>query len=407
MKKIVLAALIVLAVILAIVVIIGRLRSIQRPVTDTTVVPTVTAIPLPSTRFPTSSTTADTTAQYRQLPVITPIVTDNFDYQQSTVPVRPPPNLDDLKNGAVYDTDNLKISYSSTLDKYVLTRKTYLAQKEIDEWTRATDLIGQINNPALFVDQPSTISATVAPSSSPTSSSSSTTASTATDATDLTELFRSLFSIPIGGSTADNLIPTLANPAPLSSTAAAITPVKTIDNLVYFAQCNGQYDQYPLPQGCTLCQSGCGPTTATMVIASYAQPGFVPPTTVDYYRQQQFTLGCAGSKVNDLKQTLNDHGVATTPYLLFNGARANQIVSTLKQYLADGWTLVTVGEYADNSPSCGKCGHFFWVIDVDANDNVWALDPFYGRFQNPQPFNENSLYPYPKYVAAFGVKANR
>jgi len=141
-----------------------------------------------------------------------------------------------------------------------------------------------------------------------------------------------------------------------------------------------------------------------MVLASYAKPITNPPYTVDFYQSLNAPLGCDGSSISGLKQTIESHGIQTTSYLVFNRSVANQVVDAFKQYLKDGWTLVVLGEFADDSPSCGRCGHFFWVVDVDANNNIWALDPFYGRLQNPQPFNENTYYPYPKYVAAFGVK---
>ncbi len=409
MKKIITFSFIGLLMIIIIIIVIGRIK----PNSSTTIndsqpspFPTIWAVAKTSTTPKNNSQIGS----YQRLPIITPIMTENFDYQQSTTPKTIPLSPADLKNGAVYETDNLKISYSSALNKYVFNKKTYLAQKEIDEWARANEIIDQIDDDTIFVDQ-TTITPTTtntpsltSPPISPSSSTSSQTTIRDENAQLLADLFQQLFSIPIGGNPTD--IDSSINPAPTLISATSSATNKAI-NLTYFAQCNGQYDSYPLPRGCTLCKAGCGPTTATMVIASYANSGFIPPTTVNYYQKQQFPLGCDGSMMNDLKQALANNGIKTTPYLVFNGAVSNQIVPTLKQYLSDGWTLVTLGEYADGSPSCGKCGHFFWIVDVDANDNIWAYDPFYGRRQNPQPFNENSLYPYPKYIAAFGVKPNR
>jgi hypothetical protein len=57
---------------------------------------------------------------------------------------------------------------------------------------------------------------------------------------------------------------------------------------VYYAQCGGSYDSYPLPSGCTVCQAGCGPTTVSMITASYIDKNITPKTIIDFYKQKGF-----------------------------------------------------------------------------------------------------------------------
>jgi len=402
MKKILIITVIILFLLILLIFLISNFK---RP-SSTSQLPTPPISPIPTqygSRRIIPKSINPTIAMFMNLPPVKPIIVENFDYQQSTKPENSPISLSDIKNGKIYQTENLGISYSPTLKKYVFTRKTNLAQKEIDEWARANDLINQINNPNIFTDSTDLTDLTDSTDLPRRSPSADETEAGSTDLTMLADLFALLFNMPIGSETADfpsfdSTSSSLTSPTPLTS------PIQTLDNLTYFAQCNGAFDNYSLPQGCTLCKAGCGPTTASMVLASYAKPIANPPYTVDFYQSLNAPLGCDGSSISGLKQTIESHGIQTTSYLVFNRSVANQVVDAFKQYLKDGWTLVVLGEFADDSPSCGRCGHFFWVVDVDANNNIWALDPFYGRLQNPQPFNENTYYPYPKYVAAFGVK---
>jgi len=370
-----------------------------------------------------------------KLPLITPIEDNTTNFTDSTTPEKPAFTLSDIKNGAVYKTENMEISYSPTLKKFILTRKTYLAQMEIDQWAREEDVLDQIDNPDIFTNStdvqttplPSIQSNTQSHQDAPLPTQSdvqarrnapltiyptNNTSYQGSETSQILNLFSELLgqyvNVPFNNTidSGPNLTPPISPITPSSpiSPYSQITPIVTLDNLIYYQQSGGPYDQYPLPQGCILQKAGCGPTTAAMVLSSWVNPGFNPPKTVDYYQSQGFPIGCDGSNMGNLQQALQNHGLKTTRIVGLKSGVANQVAEVFKDYLRDGYTAVVLAHYADNSPKCGKCGHFFWVVDVDSNNNIWALDPFYGRRQNPQPYNENSLYPFPKYVAAFGVK---
>ena len=186
--------------------------------------------------------------------------------------------------------------------------------------------------------------------------------------------------------------PSITNPFPLSTGQ----PIQS--NYIYYSQCNGPYDNYSLPQGCTLCKAGCGPTTVSMILTSYLQADYNPQKIVDLYTQKGFYAGCDGSSYSDAKAVLNQMGLKTTDYMIYNNATINEVADDFKNYLKNGWTLFTLGRYCD-----AGCGHFFWITTIDENNNVWAYDPYYGRL-SATPFNENRYYPFPKYRVAFGVK---
>ncbi len=138
-----------------------------------------------------------------------------------------------------------------------------------------------------------------------------------------------------------------------------------------------------------------------MIASSYLGNKYDPKTIIDLYKSKGFPLGCDGSRYSDAKQILQDLGLKTTDYLVFDAEKSDTVVPELKNYLNAGWTFFTLVRFC-NDPKKGFCGHFFWITDIDNQGNIWAYDPAYGRYEIP--YNENSRYPYPLYRLAFGVK---
>ncbi len=167
---------------------------------------------------------------------------------------------------------------------------------------------------------------------------------------------------------------------------------------VYYAQCNSPYADLPLPDGCTLCQSGCGTTTVAMISSSYLNNQYNPQFMINLYKQRGAYLGCRGSSYYDARNILESLGLRTTDYIYLNQQPADKVVEELKNYSEAGWTFFTLANFKENGG-----GHFFWITEIDNQGNIWAYDPYYGRFQTP-PINQNSRYPFPKYRVAFGVK---
>lgn len=180
-------------------------------------------------------------------------------------------------------------------------------------------------------------------------------------------------------------------PQPPSST---LNPLSS--NFTYYYQC-GDLGGISLPSGCSLCQAGCGPTTVAMIAASYVDKNITPQTIVDLYKNRSYLLGCGGSRYTDAKTALENYGLKTTSYMVYNFETADQVVNDFRNYIDSGWTLFTLVNLCQ-----GGCGHFFWITDIDSQGNILAYDPFYGS--TAIPYNENSRSPYPLYRLAFGVK---
>ncbi|MGB9883066.1 MAG: hypothetical protein ACPLRN_00930 [Microgenomates group bacterium] len=176
---------------------------------------------------------------------------------------------------------------------------------------------------------------------------------------------------------------------------------KIKNGLVYYTQYGNNY-KLPNQDGgsttCTIHYAGCGPTTSAMIIASYVDKSITPEKVVDYFGKKGYYLGCSGSSTYDNKTIVEAFGVKTSPDVMsFNLDDAKEIAPLLKNYLKAGWTFFALANFRANGG-----GHFFWIVDIDANDNILAYDPWYGRYE--QPFNENNYYPFPKYRQLFKVR---
>ncbi len=180
----------------------------------------------------------------------------------------------------------------------------------------------------------------------------------------------------------------------LSST---INPLSS--SFTYYPQCDGIFDNLPLPNGCTLCRAGCGPTTLAMILSSYVDKKFTPDVVVNLYKQNGYYAGCDGTKITDAMNIATQNGLKTTDLLVYDGRNNDNAIQDFKAYINSGWTIFTLARYC-----AAGCRHFFWITNVDSQNNVWAYDSFYGRKRLPPPFNENQYYPFPQYKFAFGVK---
>jgi len=179
----------------------------------------------------------------------------------------------------------------------------------------------------------------------------------------------------------------------------------TSDNngLVYYSQCKGPYDNYPLPQGGTLCKAGCGPTTVAMIVASYIDKNINPPKIVEEYKKSGYYLGSSGSYYSDAENIIKKYGLKTTYIFSDNKPKTiDQIINNfgqiIKNYQNAGWTFFALANFCNNG-----CGHYFWIIKIDEELNIWAYDPAYD-IKLPKPINHKVRYPFPKFRAIFGVK---
>jgi hypothetical protein len=191
-----------------------------------------------------------------------------------------------------------------------------------------------------------------------------------------------------------------------------VTP--DVNGLVYYSQCKGPYDNYPLPQGGTLCKAGCGPTTVAMILASYVDKNINPPLVVQEYRKNGYYLGPDGSHHSDGKKILKSYNLKIAPIFADNQIRTIDQIMTqfgeiVKNYQKSGWTFFALANFCnphpckDNPKVTCTCGHYFWIIKIDESLNIWAYDPAYD-IKLPKPINHKVRYPFPKIRVLLAVK---
>lgn len=170
---------------------------------------------------------------------------------------------------------------------------------------------------------------------------------------------------------------------------------------VYYSQCSGPYDSVPLPNGCNVCDAGCGPTTIAMILSSYVDRTLTPPKVIDQLEKNGVRMGCYGSYIAELYSYLSKRGdLKVSSFIIPNEGKlqAKEVADDFRGYIKSGWTIFVLANFRTDGG-----GHYFWVTEVTDNDEILAYDPYYGRSQ-PAPFNENKYNPAPYYRYAFAIK---
>lgn len=321
-----------------------------------------------------------------------------YSTQPSLIPTYPLTIPEVIRNSLPYKTKDFTIDYSIQQDKYVVTRKTPLADVKINQWLTENNLEDKINSKNIIL-----INDFAEGTRLPTLPSSTT--PTQTPGELLVEFINIFFgSYDNINSSSTNLSISPSTTPFLSQTVSPTKKPKKpkkentpVSGFVYYPQCDGDYDDYPLPGGCTICYAGCGSTTAAMILASYIDRKYDPENVADIYGQRGYRLDCGGSNYLQAKALFESLGLKTSDFIIYSsGNIIDEVAKDIRNYIKAGWTVFTLANSVYG-------GHYFWIVDIDSNNNVLAYDPWYGRLTAP-PLNENQYYPYPKYRVAFGVK---
>lgn len=185
-----------------------------------------------------------------------------------------------------------------------------------------------------------------------------------------------------------------ATPIPPQEAAAPTeTPAQT---LRYFNQCDSAYqstafgtclkDEETLP---FLCAAGCVPTSVAQVVATYANASYTPDQAAQYLIGRQL-LSCDGSSSEGQIEILDqysgqiEHGPKTTL-----GGNLASDAQALKPFFDQGWTALARVEYG-RTQNANLRGHYIWLTSIDANNDIWAYDPY---FINPEIMGGNAQPP--------------
>jgi hypothetical protein len=155
---------------------------------------------------------------------------------------------------------------------------------------------------------------------------------------------------------------------------------------------------------CTLCNMGCGISSAAMILATLVDQTIDPKFVMDKYKEKGEYMSCNGTDIKAAKNIMQDYGLTTSDYL-FNygkgeGAHVKLIADDVRPYLKSGWFVFVLAEFKPN----GGGGHFFVLTDIDENNIVTSFDPYYEPDSSSMPINYIKRDPYPFYRAGFAVK---
>lgn len=307
--------------------------------------------------------------------------------------------MNELKNKLPLETNDFILKYAPNLDKLVVTRKTPTADQAFSTFAKGKNYPLLIDNPKTTIVSDKTMEEVQTPYA---------TKSPEQQLGTIITLFNLLLQPPVINTPAPTLIPTVIPTLLPSITPSSIQPStnpsssgsSNQNGYVYYSQCQGSYDDYPLAPGCNVCQAGCGPVTVSMILSSYVDQKYTPPEVVEIYKDNGWAA--CGTGLSYAKSVLTSRGVKTSDYIVpFSGYEYSieEVRDDFKSYLDNGWTIFVLAWFR---PGQGG-GHYFWVTGIDENGNVLAYDPYYGAGQSA-PINENVRYPLPKYAAAFAVK---
>lgn len=313
--------------------------------------------------------------------------------------------MKELKKKLPVETEDFVLKYAPNLDRLVVTRKTPSADQAFSSFAKGKNYPLLIDNPKTTIISDKTMEEVQTPYA---------TRSPEQQLGTIVTFFNLLLQPPVINTPVPTAVPTTvptqspAQPSAAPTSSQSLLPSiipsssgsSSQDGYVYYSQCQGQYDSYPLAAGCNVCDAGCGPVTVSMILSSYIDKKYTPPEVVEIYKDNGWAA--CGTGLSYAKSVLTSRGVKTSDYIVpYSGYEygIEEVRDDFKSYLNNGWTIFVLAWFR---PSQGG-GHYFWITDIDQNGNVLAYDPYYGMSQSP-PINENVRYPFPKYAAAFAVK---
>lgn len=321
-------------------------------------------------------------------------------------------NITYLSNFIPYDSSDFSIEHSPILDKYIVTTKGETGEKAFIVWAEENGVFETLQNKNVAIVSNKTmqeIHASLPPELQPTKDPDAETKKNHQQISLLMNLFSAFLNIPNSATMSfDYTPPSPAQKPSLQSSVApsslpssqSPTPQQTGGGHVYYPQCGGPYDKYPLTPSKSVCQCGCGPTTVSMILSSYLGRSITPPEVVEIYKSQGRAQ--CGTSLGSARKIIGEQGVTISDYIIpydDKGYRVEEVADDMRSYIRNGWTIFVLASFSSSS----DLNHFFWITNVDEQNNVFAYDPYYGSGKIP-PINQNARYPYPKYLGAFGVR---
>src|SRR3989338_7373373 len=173
--------------------------------------------------------------------------------------------MNELKKKLPLETNDFILKYSPNLDKLVVTRKTPSADEAFSTFATGKSYPLLIDNPKTTIISDKTMEEVQTPYA---------TKSPEQQLGTIVTLFNLLLQPPVINTPAPTLVPTIiptvtptlsSSQSSQSSSNQSSSESSNQNGYVYYSQCQGSYDSYPLATGCNVCQAGCGPVTVSMI----------------------------------------------------------------------------------------------------------------------------------------------
>lgn len=310
---------------------------------------------------------------------------------------------DQLRSVLPIYAPDFSLGYSQRLQKYVLTTQNGAGEQSYNEWlaqnpSYSDELQNTIVTKQTIKELDSALDYAKKNELTPEKKAQQ-------DAKIFTDTLNILINLPFlfmqsSTSPEESPTPTLSIPTPTTNLKSPVSNLSPT-NYTYYSQCSGPYDNVPLPQGCTMCDAGCGPTSVAMILSSYIDKSLTPPKTVEIMKAKGARIGCFGSYISEIYSYLKGRGdLKISDFIIPSekGLTAAEVAKDLQGYTKSGWTIFVLANFKTDGG-----GHYFWVTDVNDNGDILAYDPYYGKQQTP-PINENRYSPAPYYRYAFAIK---
>lgn len=308
---------------------------------------------------------------------------------------------------------DFSLAYSPKLQKYVLTAQTNEGLNSYEQWTAQNPSYLPFLNTQQVIQTKQTVKELDSALDVADKTKLTPEQKAVKDTTMMTSILDTLINFPQAflqsvnstGNSDNGESPTIEpsnvpTPTPKKQSSVPTTPSPS-KSYTYYSQCSGPYDNLPLPQGCTICNAGCGPTSIAMILSSYVDKSLTPPKMIDVMSAKGVRIGCFGSYISELYSYLKGRGdVKVSDFIIPSEQRltAKDVADDFKGYTKSGWTIFVLANFKTDGG-----GHYFWVTDVNSEGEILAYDPYYGKQQTP-PINENRYTPAPYYRYAFAIK---
>lgn len=204
-------------------------------------------------------------------------------------------------------------------------------------------------------------------------------------------------SSPTPSQSLSRVSPTSSNVSP----TVEFSPIPPTGNFVSYRQCN--YTHITMWGGCTICQMGCGITSAAMIIASFGNRSINPENLHSRYRENEWSAGCGGSYIGDAKTAIEKYGNLRTTQYLFRHVpsvpmNTPSVVDDIRGHVSNGNPVFALLEFCE-----GGCGHFVVITGMNEQNRFVAYDPYYEPNSTTQPISYGSRPYQPKIRVAFAV----